>query len=329
VNTFDIVIPTFNRRVFIDRAINSIQNQKYANWNLFILDNASTDNTNDFVKEFLCDKIHYVRNESNIGMVRNWYKALTEIGDEKYIVLLGDDDELGEEFLFKANEAINQFPSLGMYSSATYINNEGKISDWKYEYFDEIDEDYHVSLPGKNLHYFLGGNPVSPAAIMIKRDCFKTISDSYLQATVAWAFDRYWWAQIALKYPMVFCSAPTTTYHQHSQSETSNISKNKFDQLCQEFRVTANILNMAFNLELVSIDTIKFEIGKLKHQKQLDVLCSLVLFGRKELNDFALQYFVVNNKFLLSKTESLPTKMAYKILGIKIVSYIRMFNSRK
>jgi glycosyltransferase involved in cell wall biosynthesis len=326
---FDIVIPTYNRRVFIERAINSVQSQKHTNWNLFILDNASTDDTEEFVKGLLSEKIHYIRNESNIGLVRNWHKALTHVGNEKYIVLLGDDDELGEEFLVKANEAINLFPKLGMYSSATYINNRGEISKWKCEYFNDIDEDYHISLPGKNLHYFLGGNPISPAAMMVNRESFKSISDSYLHATTSWAFDSYWWAQIALKNTMVFCTTPTATYYQHDQSESVAINKNKFDQLCQQLQVSANILNMASNLELASIDTIKYEIEKLKSQKQLDVLCSLILFGKKELNDFALEYFIENNRLLISNINSKKTKMAYKFLGIKKIAYIRMYINRK
>ena len=52
-NSFDIVIPTFNRAHSIDCAINSVLNQTYTKWNLFILDNCSTDDTQEVVSKYL------------------------------------------------------------------------------------------------------------------------------------------------------------------------------------------------------------------------------------------------------------------------------------
>jgi glycosyltransferase involved in cell wall biosynthesis len=328
MNTFDIVIPTYNRFDFIERTINSVKQQNYNNWNLYILDNASTDNTKDLVETFLCEKIHYVVNETNIGMLRNWKKAISEIGNAKYIVLISDDDELQDDFLEKANEAINEYPDLGLYSSSVYVKNEDSKSAWMSEYIVKKNKIFQVCPPSQNLHYFLAGNPISPAAIMLKKSCVKSIIDFHLSYSKFWAFDRYWWAQIALTNTTVFCCIPTAIYHQHNQSESSNLSKNNFDLLMESFRVTAKISNTAFNLELVTINQFKLEIIKLNPEHQLDVLCSLILFGHKNLNDFALQYFNENNELVLSKIASFKTKMAYQFLGIKVMSYIRMFKSR-
>ena len=48
----DIVIPSYNRKEFLKQAIRSIQNQSYKNWNLFVVDDGSTDGTaNSFYGE--------------------------------------------------------------------------------------------------------------------------------------------------------------------------------------------------------------------------------------------------------------------------------------
>ena len=46
-----IVMPTYNRGNVIEKAIDSVINQTYSNWELFIVDDASTDNTIEVVNK--------------------------------------------------------------------------------------------------------------------------------------------------------------------------------------------------------------------------------------------------------------------------------------
>jgi len=50
---FSIIIPTYNRANFIAKAINSVLNQSYENWELIIVDDGSSDNTKDVIEEFM------------------------------------------------------------------------------------------------------------------------------------------------------------------------------------------------------------------------------------------------------------------------------------
>ena len=47
-----IIMPTYNRAKWIGKAIKSIKNQNYDNWELLIIDNESTDNTENIVNQF-------------------------------------------------------------------------------------------------------------------------------------------------------------------------------------------------------------------------------------------------------------------------------------
>src|SRR3989338_7042609 len=87
-----VVISTYNRRAKLERAVASVLAQTLGNIEVIIVDNASTDGTQEAVKNMDDQRIRYIRNEANQGgpAARN-----TGIGNARapYIALLDDDDE--------------------------------------------------------------------------------------------------------------------------------------------------------------------------------------------------------------------------------------------
>jgi glycosyltransferase involved in cell wall biosynthesis len=57
---FSIIIPSYNRAEFLPRAINSVLEQSYSNWELWIIDDGSTDNTREVVAAFTDKRINYI-----------------------------------------------------------------------------------------------------------------------------------------------------------------------------------------------------------------------------------------------------------------------------
>jgi glycosyltransferase involved in cell wall biosynthesis len=57
---FSIIIPSYNRAEFLPRAIHSVLEQSYPNWELWIIDDGSTDNTKEVVTAFTDERINYV-----------------------------------------------------------------------------------------------------------------------------------------------------------------------------------------------------------------------------------------------------------------------------
>jgi glycosyltransferase involved in cell wall biosynthesis len=88
-----VILPTRNRQEYIGRAVESVLLQTYKNIELIIVNDASTDKTNEIISEFsIKDKrIIVLTNEINLGLVKNLNKgALRASG--KYIARLDDDD---------------------------------------------------------------------------------------------------------------------------------------------------------------------------------------------------------------------------------------------
>lgn len=87
-----IIMPSYNTGAFIKKSIQSVLNQSYENWELIIVDDCSTDNTDEVVLPFLNDqRIRYIKNEKNRGAAVSRNKALRE-AKGKWIAFLDSDD---------------------------------------------------------------------------------------------------------------------------------------------------------------------------------------------------------------------------------------------
>ena len=87
-----IIMPSYNTGKYIVSSIKSVLAQTYQNWELLIVDDCSTDNTDDLVKQLLQDsRIHYLTNEKNSGAAVSRNRALKEARG-RWIAFLDSDD---------------------------------------------------------------------------------------------------------------------------------------------------------------------------------------------------------------------------------------------
>lgn len=86
-----IIMPSWNTAKFISETIQSVIDQTYTNWELLIVDDCSTDNTDEIVASFKDDRIRYFHNEKNSGAALTRNKALREAKGE-WIAFLDSDD---------------------------------------------------------------------------------------------------------------------------------------------------------------------------------------------------------------------------------------------
>ncbi len=121
-----IIIPTYNRANYVEQTIESALAQDYENYEVIVSDNASTDSTTEVVNKYLKnDKFKYYKNETNIGMVKNWHKALYDYSTGDWFLILSDDDYFIDNlYLTKAVELIKKSASVKMVYSNGYIKNE-------------------------------------------------------------------------------------------------------------------------------------------------------------------------------------------------------------
>ena len=89
---FSVIMPTFNQCSFIRRAIKSLMEQAYDNWELIIINDGSTDETEEFISDYIKDeRVFYIKNMENTGLGHAINQGL-EAARYDYIAYLPSDD---------------------------------------------------------------------------------------------------------------------------------------------------------------------------------------------------------------------------------------------
>jgi teichuronic acid biosynthesis glycosyltransferase TuaG len=131
-----IIMPSWNTGRFIAESIQSVLNQTYTNWELLIVDDCSTDNTDQVVTSFNDHRIKYFHNERNSGAALTRNKAMREAQGE-WIAFLDSDDLWMPEKLEKQTRFMKE--------------NGYVLSFTEYEKIDEDDVPLNIYMSGPDV----------------------------------------------------------------------------------------------------------------------------------------------------------------------------------
>lgn len=129
-----IGVPVYNGARHLPQALGSLQTQTFANFEIVISDNASTDNTQDICEQFArCDaRIRYLRQPRNIGAPRNWSLIVHEARGQ-YFKWASANDYCSERFIEKCLQALEGDADAVLSFGKTRLVDEetGAMSDYE------------------------------------------------------------------------------------------------------------------------------------------------------------------------------------------------------
>lgn len=132
-----IIMPSWNTANFIAESIRSVLRQTYSKWELIIVDDCSTDETDRVVKPFLVDaRIKYFKNKNNSGAALTRNRAISEASGE-WIAFLDSDDLWMPEKLEK---------QIGFMREHCYV-----LSFTEYEKIDEENQPLNIYVSGPDV----------------------------------------------------------------------------------------------------------------------------------------------------------------------------------
>jgi len=86
-----VVMPVYNGEKYLNEAIDSVLNQTFSDFEFIIINDCSSDNTEDIIKSYNDDRIIYIKNDVNLGVALSLNKGL-DAAQGEYIVRLDADD---------------------------------------------------------------------------------------------------------------------------------------------------------------------------------------------------------------------------------------------
>lgn len=182
-----VCIPTYNGASYLRKTLESILGQTYRNIEIIINDDGSTDQTENIVKEFADNRIHYFKNEENLGLAANWNQAVFH-ATGTYIKLVCQDDILFPDAIEAQIRAIESDKEIVLVLGNSYVIDEEGNTLMKRKRFHK-----NKTVDGKKYarKSFCGRNIYSePANILYKKIHFDALKgyDPSLVYTPDWDF---------------------------------------------------------------------------------------------------------------------------------------------
>lgn len=159
-----ILIPNYNHAKYLGEAIASAQAQTYADIEILISDNCSSDHSREIIQDIATrdSRIKYFFQKENIGPIANWKFLLNQVTG-RYFLLLFSDDRLHKEFVERGVNALDKSDCGFFLSTVKTFGYESKvIHQPNFEgYFSS-----RIMLEG--LLFYKGSFPVSPGCSMFR-----------------------------------------------------------------------------------------------------------------------------------------------------------------
>lgn len=181
-----VLMPVYNAEKYLKKAIESILNQTYENFDFLIIDDGSTDTSGAIIKSFNDTRITFLKNEGNMGIVRTLNKGLTLI-DSDYICRMDSDDIAVPERLEEQLKYMESHPEVAVSgSSILKFNDQGNQHILK------------VRTDSKRLKtHLLFDNALMHPTVIMRNSILKKYGFSYDESHVAME-DYGLWQKVSL-----------------------------------------------------------------------------------------------------------------------------------
>jgi len=211
-----IILPSYNYERYINKAIDSVLDQSFNNWELIIIDDGSKDNSVDVIRKYQDKRIHlYI--QKNQGVSKTLNKGL-KLSKGKYICFLDADDKYHpDKLMSQINSMDSGFDIVTTKVEAIDENDEKS----PFEHFNVSWNLYNQDeIFGKNkIFYFLQKNYFCKSSLMIKKVLFDKYG--YFNPQLITAYDLELWLKIIPYAKINRLDNVLTYYRWHDKNETT------------------------------------------------------------------------------------------------------------
>jgi len=226
------IVPCYKLAHLLPDCLESILRQSFQDFEVFVMDDCSPDHTASVARSFEDPRIRYVRNESNIGHLRNYNKGIT-LSQGKYVWLISADDFLRRPYVLKRYvDLLNRHPRVGYVFCPGFGVRDGAETRvlGRYEYRRDRDRVFNGHAL---LTKLLRSNFILAPSSLVRRECYDKLG--LFELGFPWCGDWYLWCLFALHYDVAYCAEPMVCYREHHQlSMTTKLTGEKLEACAAE-----------------------------------------------------------------------------------------------
>ena len=225
-----VIIPNYNYARYLDDRFRSILDQTYQDYELIFLDDASTDNSVNLVREQYGTHIERIEvNAINSGNPFVQWNRGVRLSRGEYVWIAEADDSCTPDFLERMLLVMSQNTSIGLaYCNTTPIDGDGAVIDssFYHRYVSDLDStrwlhDFTADGPNEVRHYLARKNTITNVSgVVFRRDAF--ISAGYAPENMRMCGDWMTYCRVLHEADVAYVSAPLNFHRQHPAKHTQN-----------------------------------------------------------------------------------------------------------
>jgi glycosyltransferase involved in cell wall biosynthesis len=206
-----VCVPTFNRAKFLAKSLESILRQSFSDFEVVVVDDASTDETTAVVQKFSEPRLSYYRNNHNLGQIENLNRCL-ELARGEYVCIFHDDDVYAPRILEREVDVLSRNPGVGLVHTAVWILSEaGRVRR-----VHRVSDSNYVR-PGREafLAYLWRAHDIVFSTAMVRASCYTAVGGFDPRFILA---DGDMWLRIALDFDIAYIAESLAGYRMHHAS---------------------------------------------------------------------------------------------------------------
>lgn len=208
-----VIIPTYNRKELLERAVRSVLSQTYRNIELIVVDDASTDSTKEMIEAIQDERVRYIRHESNLGAAAARNTGIRDAQGDYIAFQDSDDDWMPKKIEKQMGIFLDSSPETGVVYCGFFRQRNGKKTRIPSKKITQKEGDIFQSLL---LGYYLVGTP----SVIIKKEVFERVgmfNEDY-PALEEWDL----WLRISQDYRFQFINEELLVSYQTPESLSVN-----------------------------------------------------------------------------------------------------------
>lgn len=202
-----VIIPLYNNASTIERAICSVLNQTYKDFELIIVNDGSTDQSINVVQGFNDNRIRII-SQPNAGVSAARNRGIQETKSD-LVTFLDADDEWMPSFLETVWKLHQYYPTCAVYATS-YIRNDANQKRTSIQ-LNGIPSDKTFILDNYFEVAAKSDPPICSISVMIRKETLQTVG--CFPEDIRQGEDLLTWARLAAKYQIAYCKEPHSIFH--------------------------------------------------------------------------------------------------------------------